>query len=302
MSHAVVIVSGGDALSPFTTPDLACSTGLAAGNTGTYLRERLLAAGHQAFTAPAMNTRGPVLDAEPGSFGAFGGQPQVLPAHMTIWSTADIDLAGEHLTRFMTYLHQTEGVDSVSWVGHSNGGLYATAASAIMRATGHPVAVVSLVTLGTPWCGTVPIQVGVGELDESVLMGDERALAILAGGRSAAARDKGLIREDTRAYLLGERGWGASQIGGLDGVPTLLIAGGYLEHEGGHEWVWPFDGLVSEYSALAVDVPAGLIPDRRTASFPLLHSIFFADLAGLPWETGLTWNPQVAELVVEHLA
>lgn len=301
MSHAVVIVSGGDAVSPFTTPERACSSGLAAGNTDTYLRERLLAAGHRVFTAPAMNARGPVEDADPTSFGAFGGQPEVLPAHMTIWSTADIDLAGEHLTRFMAYLHEREGVDSVSWVAHSNGGLYVTAASRIMREIGHPVSVVSLVTLGTPWCGTVPIQVGVGELDADVLLGDERALAIVEGGKSAVVRDQGLIRQDTRAYLLGDRGWAAAQTGALDGVPALLVAGTYLAHEGGQEWVWPFDGLVSEHSAHAVDIPASVIPDRRTASFPLLHSIFFADLGGLPWETGLTWNPAVADLVLEHL-
>ena len=37
---AVVIVSGGDAVSPFTTPDQACATGLAAGNTDTAIREQ----------------------------------------------------------------------------------------------------------------------------------------------------------------------------------------------------------------------------------------------------------------------
>ena len=49
---AVVIMSGGDAVSPFTTPDLACAVGLAAGNTATALRDRLLAEGHQVYTAP----------------------------------------------------------------------------------------------------------------------------------------------------------------------------------------------------------------------------------------------------------
>ena len=52
-SHAVVIVSGGAAVSPFTTPTQACGSGLAAGNTDTALREALLKAGHQVFTSPA---------------------------------------------------------------------------------------------------------------------------------------------------------------------------------------------------------------------------------------------------------
>ena len=51
-SHAVVIVSGGAAVSPFTTPTQACGSGLAAGNTDTALREALLKAGHQVFTSP----------------------------------------------------------------------------------------------------------------------------------------------------------------------------------------------------------------------------------------------------------
>ena len=53
MSRAVVIMSGGDAVSPFATPDAACGRGFAAGNTDTALREHLLDRGHQVFTAPA---------------------------------------------------------------------------------------------------------------------------------------------------------------------------------------------------------------------------------------------------------
>ena len=44
-SQAVVIVSGGDATSPYTSKDEACATGLAAGNTDTALREFLLKLG-----------------------------------------------------------------------------------------------------------------------------------------------------------------------------------------------------------------------------------------------------------------
>lgn len=61
-SQAVVIVSGGDATSPFTTPDQVCSTGLAAGNTDTAIREYLLTKGYKVFTSPAMADRGQVVD------------------------------------------------------------------------------------------------------------------------------------------------------------------------------------------------------------------------------------------------
>ena len=61
-STAVVIVSGGDATSPFTTADQACATGLAAGNSDTALREYLLKQGYAVFTSPAMAGRGQVVD------------------------------------------------------------------------------------------------------------------------------------------------------------------------------------------------------------------------------------------------
>ncbi|MBU3751604.1 MAG: hypothetical protein FGM52_14380, partial [Mycobacterium sp.] len=73
---AVVVVSGGDAVSPFTTPDQACATGLAAGNTDTAIREYLLGKGYTVYTAPAMNGRGQVVDQQ--GFGAFGVCPVTL--------------------------------------------------------------------------------------------------------------------------------------------------------------------------------------------------------------------------------
>ncbi len=72
-SHAVVIVSGGDATSPFTTPDQACATGLAAGNTDTAIREYLLKQGYNVYTSPAMAGRGQVVDQT--GFGPFGVCP-----------------------------------------------------------------------------------------------------------------------------------------------------------------------------------------------------------------------------------
>ena len=52
-THAVVIVSGGDAISPFTTPTDGCAAGQAAGSTDTALRDALLGAGIPVFTSPA---------------------------------------------------------------------------------------------------------------------------------------------------------------------------------------------------------------------------------------------------------
>ncbi|MCQ4361508.1 MULTISPECIES: hypothetical protein [Mycobacterium] len=81
-AQAVVIVSGGDATSPFTTPDQACATGLAAGNTDTAIREYLLKQGYTTYTSPAMAGRGQVADQT--GFGPFGICPVTLPENMTV--------------------------------------------------------------------------------------------------------------------------------------------------------------------------------------------------------------------------
>ena len=52
-TRAIVMVSGGAAISPFTTPKSACKAGFAAGITHTQIRGFLLSKGYQVFTAPA---------------------------------------------------------------------------------------------------------------------------------------------------------------------------------------------------------------------------------------------------------
>ena len=92
-SRAVVIVSGGGAVSPYTTPTQACSAEpgfLSAGNTDTALRDHLLAAGWPVFTAPANDEWGPVREPAPDSFGPFKKAPAVLPA---IGVTDEVDLS-----------------------------------------------------------------------------------------------------------------------------------------------------------------------------------------------------------------
>ncbi|MDR3661589.1 MAG: hypothetical protein P4L86_14585, partial [Mycobacterium sp.] len=151
-SQAVVIVSGGDATSPFTTPDQACATGLAAGNTDTALREYLVGQGYTVYTSPAMAGRGQVVDQT--GFGAFGVCPNTLPENMTVNSTGSIDTAGEHLARFLNWLHTEKGVTDVDFVGHSMGGLYSRSAIRVLATTNSPVRIRSLTTIGTPWQGS----------------------------------------------------------------------------------------------------------------------------------------------------
>ena len=186
LHRAVVIVSGGDAVSPFTTPDVACETGLAAGNTDTELRDFLLRQGYLVYTSPAMNGRGPVADQI--GFGAFSGCPITLPDVMTVDSTASIDLAGEHLARFLNYLHTERGVDEVDVVAHSMGGLYSRAAFRVLQQTGSPVHIRSLTTIGTPWQGSFLSDYANGITPLSDCLGDPLCEKGMAGMKDEVER------------------------------------------------------------------------------------------------------------------
>ena len=300
-NRAVVIMSGGGAISPFTTPTQACSDEqgfLSAGNTDTALRDYLLAQGKQVYTAPATAPWGTVTDQDPASFGPFKDCPPQLPESMTVMSTGDIDAAGEKLARFLNYLNTEYGVTDVDLVGHSNGGLFSRAAIRILKQTDAPIRVRSLTMMGTPILGGVPTGYSVGEFTKADCMGNEFCLKFNEGWlQYADSLDKGLNREDTRKYLDGETGWNAAQAGYLDGIPVTLMAGTYFTADGGDPKMWPYDGIVARYSAWAVDVPDSVIPWRTCWEAPLTHSIFVSDAAGLPWDTGITWNADALKRV-----
>ena len=301
-SRAVIIVSGGDAVSPFTTPDAACTIGLAAGNTDTALRQHLLARGHRVFTSPAMNARGPVVDQLEG-FGQFGGMPFVLPEHLTVNSTGDIDLAGEHLARFLMYLHTDHGVDTLDIVAHSMGGLFSRAAIRVLQLTQSPLRVRSLTTLGTPWQGSVVGDYTIGDVDLSAAVGDAFLERVLTEFQvRAASLPVGAAQQVTGRYLTGDAGWNAFQAGVLDEIPVTLIGGSYFTAEGGAAKYWPHDGLVSVASAHAVDVPATVLPNRTTFTFHRTHSIFISDAIGAEWDTAMTWDTEVLDVVADAIA
>lgn len=303
-------------MSPFTTPELACGRGLPAGNTNSAIREHLLAADMPVFTAPAMNARGPVQEPPRDSFGSFGESPLVLPAHLTILSNGDIDNAGEHLARFVSYLHATYAVTEIDWVTHSNGGLFALAASRILRETDAPVSVRSLTAVGTPWEGGVLNRITFGEVSEAVICGSSETATLLAGFREELKTELGLAPQDTHRYLLGEGGWLAAQREVLTGVPVLLVGGGGIVAPDNQDsqarsgevpaaisdpTIWPHDGFVSESSALARNIPSRVLGNVTRRSYPLVHSIFVADALGRPWQDGLTWNVEVLEEILRFL-
>lgn len=292
-NRAVVIMSGGGATSPFTTPTKACKTGLAAGNSDTALREYLLEQGKQVYTAPASADWGVVAEPPADSFGAFGDCPEVLPEYMTVMSSGDVNASGERLTRFIMYLHETYGVTDVDFVGHSNGGLYSRVAIKLIKQLELPVTVRSLTMLGTPNDGAFPTAYAAGEVELSDCVGDAFCEKFLTAWKDYAGQvDKGLNAEDTIRYVDGDGGWNKAQEGYLDGIPVMLIGGSYWSNPAGKPELWPFDGITPVYSAFAEGVSDEVIPHRTCWSAPLTHSIFVSDFAELDWQTAMTWNTE----------
>ncbi|BBY65275.1 hypothetical protein MHEL_35180 [Mycolicibacterium helvum] len=301
-STAVVIVSGGDATSPFTAPDQACATGLAAGNTDTALREFLLGKGYAVYTSPAMAGRGQVTDQT--GFGPFGVCPVTLPENMTVNSQGSIDTAGEHLARFLNWLHTDKGVNEVDLVGHSMGGLYSRAAIRVLTSTNSPVKVRSLTTLGTPWQGSYLSDFANGLVPLTDCLGDKLCETGMKGMADEVKRlMSGSGREVNQGFLMGKDGWNEFQSGVLDKIPVVLIGGkrftGAKTSSDGpvNPAVWPNDGLVALQSALAKSITDPVLPHRRCYTFDDTHSIYVSNLAGLDWKTALTWDPQVLETV-----
>ncbi|PKQ22626.1 MAG: hypothetical protein CVT65_12310 [Actinobacteria bacterium HGW-Actinobacteria-5] len=297
-ARAVVIVSGGAAISPFTTPDHACGEGMAAGSTDTYLRERLLAAGFTVYTSPANAGPGPAI--EDTGFAGFTDPPEVLDADLTVNAVGPIDEAGAHLARFLGHLAERFGHDGFDLVAHSMGGLFSRSAIRQLRSADPAFTVLSLTTIGTPWTGGFTADFTAGDLTLAAADGDQRfeqiMLEFAKETRSLPTPNAG--QQVAGRYLTGPGGWNERQAGVLDDFAVTLIAGDAFHGSGP---IWPHDGLVTRASALASGVPTEVLPHRSEHVYPDAHSIFLCDLTGLPWERALTWDPDVADLIIDTL-
>jgi pimeloyl-ACP methyl ester carboxylesterase len=297
-TRAVVIVSGGDAISPFTTPSQSCAQGLSAGSTDTALREALLDSGLTVYTSPANAGPGPVT--VDSGFAGFSSPPPQPPESMTVNAVGPIDTAGRQLAAFLRHLAAEFAVSSVDLVGHSMGGLFARAAIRELRSAGHPLETQSLITVGTPWEGSFAADYANGHVPLSRAEGDQRTESIMTEFKQLNAESStGAGEQVTRTYLAG--GWNERQSGILDGIAVTLIGGSYFTHDGGSPDVWPHDGLVAIGSALASTTSAAVLPQRTSHTFDDVHSIYFANQFDLPWERGLTWDPAVLATVAAGL-
>ena len=300
MHFATVIVSGGDAVSPFTTPAQWCAGGLAAGSTDTALREALLAAGHEVYTAPANAGPGPVTS-DPG-FAGFSLPPTQLPADLTIDCVGPIDAAGENLAAFLAFLHQEFDVDDVALVAHSMGGLFSRAAIRTLAAQGHPLAIRALVTLGTPWQGGFAAEYANGHLPLSAAADPGTRTIMEQFAELERTTSTGAAEQLTATFLMEPEGWNARQVGVLDSIPVTLIGGYFFSTSAGTTAVYPHDGLVTLDSALATDIGEDVLPLRETTTFDDVHSIYVAHEFDLPWTRALTWDPAVQTAVDNALA
>ncbi|MEV7758041.1 alpha/beta hydrolase [Microbacterium sp. NPDC089180] len=292
MADAVVLVSGGAAVTPYTDPERAAAAGLAAGNTMTALRAHFVARGIRVFTAPARIGAGEVR--EDAGWQGFDDVPVVLPAGVTINAVGRVDDAGVALAAFLRWLADEREVGSVDLVGHSMGGLFSRAA--IRELGGGGPRIEHLVTLGTPWDGSVLGDLLDGELSEADAHGDPATRQIFAEARPYAdANSQGAAAEVSRRFL---RGWNDAQAGVLDGIPVTAVGAGYFAAASEPTQLWPHDGLVSLTSGRADEVPTTVLPKVERHSFgDHVHSIFFAEAFGLPWERALTWDPAVFAVV-----
>jgi pimeloyl-ACP methyl ester carboxylesterase len=284
--RAIVMVSGGGAISPFTTSKSACKAGFAAGVTDTHIRAFFIKKGYRVFTAPAMGGRGKVV--EDTSPTGFSKCPKPLPAFMTVNSNGPIELSGVSVANFVAYLHRNYGINQVDFISHSMGGLYTRSAIHYMHATGSPVKVLSLNTLGTPWGGTIFADSPDPADPRAACDGFDICLSLL-DVFSAAAPD--IVTETKAAYVAQLLSDNASV---LKKIPVTLIAGDYFQKPAGTARVWPNDGIVTVSSALAGPVPDNAINHRRCHLLSgATHSIYISRQAGLADNTGITWNDQV---------
>ena len=298
-NHAVVLVSGLATQTPFTTTTDACTTGLSAGNSVSALRDRLIAAGNQVYTAPAQAGPGEVPSTE--GLGASSNCPPPLPADLTIDTTAGIDVGGAHLAAFVDLLRTQYGVTAVDFVGHSMGGLYARAAIGNVDGQAGNVAVTSLTTLSTPWTGTYPADYAEGALDLSECGGEPTCQQVLTDYKAKLSEPEGpdgAANAIGTADLQGPTGWNVAQGTDLTGIPTTLIAGDFFTLPDGNPSVWPNDGIVAETSALARGISGDPMDVRACLVRPDLHTTALAEAQGLPWTAAITWDPVVLDTVV----
>jgi triacylglycerol lipase len=306
-SSAVVLVSGFDTTTPFTTPLASCAAqaGPTWGNA-TGPAAALRAAGDQVFTAPVANAGG-----SPGAPCTHTGGA-VPPASDVIDSNGDVDANGTALMHFLQFLDTSYGVTGVTLVGHSDGGLWSRSAITQLRAADAGPVIQSLTTLGTPHTGSFGADLAelvtngrcqAGDPDEQALC--EALLSVVNGLISELGPTT--VNELSSSFL---ESWNPQQ---TIGCPVHVAAGTYVTIPviGSllPRYYNPSDGIVGQASALArastsldgATIPSPGIPDVVSmGSFPVVHSPVLLKLFDARYT--LTDDPAIGAAVVNAVA
>lgn len=292
--RVVVMVSGVGSISPYTTPNAVCTSGLSAGSTDSYIRDYLVAKGLKVFTAPVMtgNTKVAAATTE-AEGGPYASCPEQLTADLTVDSTGDVVTGGQHLAAFITYLKDTMGVQQIDLVAHSLGGIFTRNAIKNLQDAHSSITVMSLTTLGSPW---EPVML-VSPPNDPVAACDGSAMCekISAGLQSIES-----LRPVVEFFQPASfSAWTTQQVGVLDKIPVTLIAGTYFTKVAGRADKWPNDGYIQYNAATARNISDAVLPIRSCFSEPYTHSLYTSKLVGVKDSAAITWNTQSA-LIVEN--
>lgn len=285
---AVVLVSGYNSSTAFTTPDPSCE-----GKEGdTWANPAgpapaLRAAGEQVFTAPVKHDTDPIVPPC-----APGGAPAPGPSTY-IDSYGDDDANGAALGAFLAFLRDSYGVERVQLVAHSDGGNWSRSALTGDDAFAG-LDVRSLTTLGTPYTGSMIADLGTelrnGKCDFSNRIEQDICDSLLDVVELVYQQlGPTAVEQLTHSYL---EGWNPGQRIGACPVTTIAGTGVDLPLVP-FTFYNPSDGLVGLASAEAhealalpsfLPIPAPDIPGLVTGgTYPVVHasSLSFINPANL---------------------
>jgi len=281
--EAVVLVSGFDTETPFTTPDPACNGKEGeAWDAPTGIAGRLKAAGKQVFTAP-------IHQSDSNGLPPCNPEGPAPPLSDYVDSNGELDANGQALAGLLAFLRDEYGVRTVHLVAHSDGGLWSR--SAISQDAPYAgLSVLSLTTLGTPHTGSfvadlaIETEGGKCDFEEPLLQTVCRAVRFSV---EVIIDDIGqtATEELTNDYLAT---WNPRQT--IGSCPVTGIAGTYVQVPYVHfSYYEPDDGLVGEASALnrsAYDLklheilPAPIPSFRAGGAYPVVHGSSMSRLSG----------------------
>jgi triacylglycerol lipase len=275
--EAVLMVSGFDTASPFSTPDPNCN-----GKEGPEwspaggIAQTLKPAGLDVFTAPVRQTGEPLLAP------CTGPGEAAPPDSAVINSNGELDANGQALANLIGFMRHTYGVEKLHLVGHSDGGLWSR--SAITQDSGYAgLEVLSLTTLGTPHIGSLVADLAInldgGKCDFTNKI-EQLICESVVGVADLMLKDLGKVAttELTNGFLTG---WNPKQR--IGSCPVTGIAGNHVGFSipllG---YYTPSDGAVGlssalGESALAIDgstIPAPGIPNfKQGGTYDVVHGL-----------------------------